>query len=119
MRLPCATYQRIWQTVRAIPYGQVATYGQIADLAGFPRQARLVGYALYQLPEGSAVPWHRVINARGMLSFPRDSAPYQKQKALLLEEGVVFSGPRVDLERFGWRPSLDELLWRPPIEGML
>ena len=106
-------YQRIWRIVRAIPYGQVATYGQIAGLLGNPRYARLVGYALHKAPAEPAIPWHRVINARGRLSFPRDSEPYALQFDRLTEEGVEFVNGRVDLERFGWQPTLDELLWRP------
>lgn len=117
-RLPASaaaseTYRRIWQTVAAIPYGRVATYGQIAALAGFPRQARLVGYALHNLPVESTIPWQRVINARGMISFPKDSEPYRMQRELLMAEGVVFAGQRVDLVRYGWQPSLDETLWGP------
>jgi methylated-DNA-protein-cysteine methyltransferase-like protein len=107
------TYQRIWQMVRTIPYGRVATYGQIAAFAGFPRQARLVGYALHNTPAAVAIPWHRVINARGMSSFPRDSEYYRLQLELLSQEGVEFINQRVDLQRFGWRPALDEWLWKP------
>ena len=106
-------YQRIWETVCDIPYGHVATYGQIAELAGFPRQARLVGYALHQSPKEMTLPWHRVINAKGMISFPKDSEPYRRQLELLSEEGVEFIGQKVDLQQFRWQPSLDELLWKP------
>ena len=107
-------YRRIWEAVRAIPYGRVATYGQIARLAGFPRGARRVGHALARIPEELAVPWHRVINAKGMLSLPPDSEAYRLQRTRLLEEGVLFNGQKIDLQRFGWRPTLDELLWKPP-----
>ena len=106
-------FERIWRTVADIPYGHVATYGQIAELAGLPRRARLVGHALKQTPKRLRIPWHRVINAQGMISFPRDSEPYRRQMALLVEEGVEFMGQRIALERFRWRPSLDELLWKP------
>ncbi len=62
------TYQLIYATVRQIPRGHVATYGQIAELAGLPRQARQVGYALHALPEKTTVPWHRVVNPQGKIS---------------------------------------------------
>jgi methylated-DNA-protein-cysteine methyltransferase-like protein len=99
------TYRRIWRTVRRIPPGRVATYGQIALIAGFPRQARLVGYALHHTPDRLDIPWHRVINARGEISFPKGSSHYEMQLNRLLEEGVVFVGGRVDLDRYRWRSS--------------
>ena len=106
-------FELIWRTVADIPYGHVATYGQIAELAGLPRRARLVGQALKHTPKRLRIPWHRVINAQGMISFPQNSEPFRRQKALLMEEGVEFIGQRIVLERFRWRPSLDELLWKP------
>ena len=105
--------ERVYQTVSAIPRGTVATYGQVGDLAGLPRSARFVGYALRRTPAGLAIPWHRVINAKGMSSFPRDSEPYLEQRARLESEGVLFVSGRIDLERFGWRHSLDAMLWGP------
>jgi methylated-DNA-protein-cysteine methyltransferase-like protein len=98
-------WSRIWATVDRIPRGRVATYGQIAELAGLGGHARQVGYALAALPDGARTPWQRVINSKGEISERAafDGAP--RQRLLLLEEGVVF-GPdgRVDLKRFGWRP---------------
>lgn len=96
-------YARILATVRKIPRGRVATYGQIAALAGFPKQPRLAGYALHHAGDG-ALPWHRVINAQGRLSFPPDSETYHQQKDRLEAEGVPLLGGRVDLQRYGWRP---------------
>lgn len=96
-------YARILATVRKIPRGRVATYGQIAALSGFPKQPRLAGYALHHAGDG-ALPWHRVINAQGRLSFPSDSDTYQKQKDRLEAEGVPLLSGRVDLERYRWRP---------------
>lgn len=107
------SYRAVWKTIADIPFGKVATYGQIAELAGLPRQARLVGYALHNTPDGCALPWHRVINAQGRISFPKDSEPYRRQLERLSEEGVEFIGGRVDLQLYRWRPSLDELLWKP------
>jgi methylated-DNA-protein-cysteine methyltransferase-like protein len=92
--------------VRRIPLGRVATYGQIAILAGFPRQPRLVGYALHALPRGTSVPWHRVINAQGRISARAGEPAGSLTQRLLLEaEGVAFDARgRISLERFGWRP---------------
>jgi len=100
-------YPRIYTVVKCIPYGRVATYGQVAALAGFPGQARQVGYALHALPEGSDVPWQRVINARGEVSLRSQAGWEHFQKHLLEEEGVAFDDSgRVDLERFRWEPSV-------------
>jgi methylated-DNA-protein-cysteine methyltransferase-like protein len=84
----------------------VATYGQIATLAGFPRQPRLVGYALHALPRGTMVPWHRVINAQGRISARAGEPTGSLTQRLLLEaEGVAFDARgRISLERHGWRP---------------
>jgi methylated-DNA-protein-cysteine methyltransferase-like protein len=98
-------WRRIWREVERIPRGRVATYGQIAELAGLPGHARQVGYALAALPEGSSTPWQRVVNAQGELSARAafDAAP--RQRLRLLEEGVVFDAfGRIDLKRFRWRP---------------
>lgn len=106
--------ERIWRTVARIPVGQVATYGQVAREAGLGRRARMVGRALRSLPAGSGVPWHRVVNARGEISLPATSDSGREQRRRLEEEGVVFTEGRIDLSRFRWRPSLDEILWGPP-----
>lgn len=92
--------------IRAIPKGRVATYGQIATLAGYPGHARQVGYALHALPEGSRVPWHRVINARGALSLGRGVPGGELGQRFRLEaEGVEFRRDgRISLARFGWQP---------------
>ncbi|HTS87216.1 MAG TPA: methylated-DNA--[protein]-cysteine S-methyltransferase [Gemmatimonadales bacterium] len=97
-------YQRIYALVRRIPRGRVATYGQIAALAGLARAARQVGYALHALPSGSSVPWHRVINSAGRISLPPESGGLE-QRFRLLKEGVVpDAGGRVSLARHQWRP---------------
>ncbi|MEZ5549258.1 MAG: methylated-DNA--[protein]-cysteine S-methyltransferase [Pseudomonadales bacterium] len=87
--------ERIWQVVALIPRGKVATYGQIAALAGMPRHARLVGRTLSQLPERSRLPWHRVINASGRISLRSGSEGHKTQYQRLLAEGVEFIGERV------------------------
>ncbi|BBB25992.1 MGMT family protein [Amphritea japonica] len=95
-------YEMIWQVVGAIPSGKVATYGQVAELAGIPGAARMVGRCLSQLPGDSQLPWFRVINASGKISLPVDSEGYQKQRALLQEEGVVVLNGRISLAKFRW-----------------
>jgi alkylated DNA nucleotide flippase Atl1 len=99
------SYERIYPTVREIPAGRVTTYGAVARLAGLGAQARLVGYALSNLPDGTRVPWHRVINAQGKLSLERAaSSSGVTQRLRLLREGVkVDAAGRVSLARFGWR----------------
>jgi len=101
-----STHQSILAVVRRIPRGRVATYGQVAALAGLARQPRLVGYAMHALPSGTTVPWHRVINARGMVSIRSDGVASLSQRLLLEREGVQFDGRgRVSLERYQWRPT--------------
>jgi len=99
------TYRKIFRTIRRIPKGKVATYGQIARVAGFPNQARLVGYALHALrgDRDETVPWWRVINARGESSLgSEDDAALQR--GLLKKEGVRFDKKkRTDLKKFGWK----------------
>jgi methylated-DNA-protein-cysteine methyltransferase-like protein len=82
----------------------VATYGQVAALAGLPGQARQVGYAMAALEVDSGVPWHRVINARGAISLPLADHSALIQRARLEAEGVVFEDERVSLHRWQWRP---------------
>ena len=105
--------RRIWETVREIPQGRVASYGQIAEIAGIPRGARQVGYALRHLPDGYDVPWHRVITASGRIAFDKDSRPYTEQRDRLLQEDVAVISGRVNMREFRWQPNLDELLWKP------
>jgi methylated-DNA-protein-cysteine methyltransferase-like protein len=105
-------YQAVWEMVRQIPKGRVATYGDIARLSSLVGQARQVGYALHALPSNSNVPWHRVINSQGKISLPKANAHYKVQKQLLEKEGVVFEDGRVDLKEFGWLQSLDSVLRR-------
>ena len=95
---------RIYEVVARIPRGKVATYGQIASLAGLRGHARQVGYALAALPADSRLPWHRVINARGCISARRGSGPDVRQRILLEKEGVRFDERgRVSLARHQWK----------------
>jgi len=107
---------KIWQTVQLIPLGKVACYGQIADLAGLPGRARMVGKALSYVPEEGwkkqEVPWFRVINSQGKISFPVGSECFEQQKGKLQEEQVVVIGARIKLSQFQWQPDLAELLFQ-------
>ncbi len=100
-------YARIYATVSRVPRGRVATYGQIASVAGLPGHARMVGYALSALAEGSRVPWHRVVNAAGRISLRSGERPMDAVQRFLLEkEGVRFGDSgAIRLSRFRWRPS--------------
>jgi len=96
----------IYAVVSRIPKGRVATYGQVAALAGLPRRARLVGHALRVLPDGSPVPWHRVVNARGRISPRADLLGHEDLQAQLLRrEGVRFVAEAIPLGRYLWQPS--------------
>lgn len=105
--------KKIRSMVCAIPAGCVASYGQIAELCGLARGARLVGRALRLLEPNSDVPWHRVIASSGRLSLPPDSDAFKRQRERLVAEGVLVSRGRVSLKKFRWQPDIDELLWSP------
>jgi methylated-DNA-protein-cysteine methyltransferase-like protein len=97
-------WERVYAVVRRIPRGRVATYGDVAELAGMPGRARQVGWALHALGPGTRVPWQRVLNARGEVSARGEPAAGCVQRALLEREGVRFgANGRVDLARHRWR----------------
>jgi methylated-DNA-protein-cysteine methyltransferase related protein len=98
-------YQRIYRVVARIPRGRVATFGQVADLAGLVRGARQVGYALAALrDESDRIPWHRVLNARGEVTARIEAQFQQTHRDLLESEGIVFdANGRVSLQRYQWR----------------
>ena len=98
-------YRRIYTVVRRIPKGRVATYGQVAQLAGLPGCARQVGYALHALAEDTVVPWQRVVNAQGRISLRREAGMDRVQRQLLEAEGLRFGADdRLDLASRRWRP---------------
>jgi len=102
------SYRRIYAIVARIPPGRVATYGQVAELARLPRQARLVGYALSALSADSDVPWHRVVNAKGQISVRGDGLGHEELQAQLLRrEGVKLTAGAIPLTTYRWTP-------RPP-----
>lgn len=103
-----SVYEKIWHTVARIPRGCVATYGQVARLAGLGRRARLVGHALHRAPDHYDLPWHRVINARGRISFPADSEQYARQHDRLEAENILIIEGKIDLQQYRWRPGLEE-----------
>ncbi|PSB08538.1 methyltransferase [Pleurocapsa sp. CCALA 161] len=106
-----SNYDRIYTTVRQIPWGKVATYGQIADFSGLYGKARLVGYALFRVQIEDDIPWHRVINAQGEISYSlqRQGGDYL-QKVLLEEEGIEFNkSGKIDLNKYRWQPNFNFL----------
>lgn len=92
--------ERVWQLVATIPSGRVATYGQIATLAGAPQQSRLVGRILSRLPTDTRLPWYRVINAQGKISNPN----LNRQQQLLVQDGIEVTSQRVRLRTYQWSP---------------
>lgn len=106
----------MWQVVEGIPRGHVLTYGEVARLAGMGRMARRVSQAMRRAPRDRRLPWHRVVNAQGKISFPEDSRGYLQQKERLENEGIVFLNGKIDLEKFGYQGALDQLLWSEPLE---
>lgn len=101
-----ATYEAIYAVVKKIPRRRVATYGQIAQLAGLPGHARQVGYALNKTPEGRKLPWHRVLGAGGAISL--GGAGGMEQRLRLEAEGVVLSASGlVPLSRYQWQPRTE------------
>lgn len=95
----------LYLTLHQVPEGKVVSYGQLADLAGLGRAARFVGRSLSQLPDGSTLPWHRVVGAGGKLSLLPGTVSGDEQRARLRAEGVTIRNNRVDMLRDGWRPT--------------
>lgn len=102
--------EKIWKTVCKVPAGKVSSYGLIADLAGLPGRARLVGKVMQYAPDEMQVPWYRILKSNGQLAFASGSKQAEEQKGLLQEEGVVVLNNRVKLKEFGWCPGLGELM---------
>ncbi len=97
-------FELIYAVIKRIPWGKVATYGQVAKLAGLPRHARQVGFALAALPEGAKVPWQRVVNAAGQVSAREHPNSQKRQRAMLEREKVFFDERgRIALDASGWK----------------
>ncbi|MBI4090453.1 MAG: methylated-DNA--[protein]-cysteine S-methyltransferase [Candidatus Komeilibacteria bacterium] len=103
--------EQVYVLVERIPHGRVATYGQIAALLHTPRAARMVGVALRSLPDGTVVPWHRVINSRGEISIENMEHPAEEQANRLMAEGI-----RVGTSNGVYLIDLDMYLWMPNTE---
>ncbi len=96
--------EAIYLALAQIPKGKVITYGNLAKLAGMPNGARLAGRLMCELPDGSNLPWHRVINAQGKLSMPVDSAGYREQIRRLEKDGIAFEMGKIKLSIYGYNP---------------
>lgn len=95
---------KVIETIKKVPRGKVATYGQIAGLAGKPHAARAVGWILNSCTRTHKLPWQRILNSKGTISFHRDSDEYAAQKRLLKNEGIEFSSAHgLDLNRYQWK----------------
>jgi methylated-DNA-protein-cysteine methyltransferase-like protein len=108
-------FEQVYRLVRQVPPGKVTSYGAIARMLGHPHAARTVGWALHSLPEGSDVPWHRVINSQGRISIAGHEGGADLQRVLLEAEGVAFDEREtVEWERFGWAglswPEIEQLV---------
>ena len=107
------SFRRLWNVVEAIPEGNVASYGQVAKLAGLNGGARRVGGALAKAPDRGSLPWHRILKVYGKIALPVGSAGRKEQIRRLEDEGVVVLKGRVDMKKFQWQPDMDELIWGP------
>ncbi|AHB88896.1 methylated-DNA-protein-cysteine methyltransferase related protein YbaZ [Thermosynechococcus sp. NK55a] len=120
MNIGALTFQqKIYWLVKQIPLGRVATYGQIAALCGWPRHGRYVGYALYRLAPNSDIPWHRVVNAQGKISYaPQRRGTDELQRWRLEVEGIVFEGgDRINLRRYQWQPPT--MVYQPVYQPLI
>ncbi|MBQ7359993.1 MAG: MGMT family protein [Lachnospiraceae bacterium] len=105
-----STFELIYDVVKQIPQGKVATYGQVAALAGNKRWARVVGYALHANPDPEHIPCHRVVNAQGEVSKAFAFGGENQQITLLENEGVKLEGSRVDLSKYRWNHVTLEMM---------
>ena len=105
-----ASHMAIWKIVGTIPKGRVASYGQVARLAGLPRHARMVGAVLGLAPASKKLPWYRVINAQGRIALPPNSPGFREQRKRLRDEGVMVVKGRVDMKKYGWKAGNDSPL---------
>ncbi|MDC8829185.1 MGMT family protein [Alteromonas gilva] len=106
--------ERVRHTVSLVPRGKIASYGQVADLAGLPGRARYVGYCLRNTPASERLPWHRIVRSDGKLAFPPQSDSAHTQQTLLHAEGIRVQNNRVSISEFGWQPDLGALLHEIP-----
>lgn len=114
MQVVSSPMARIWHIVGMIPEGKISSYGKVADLAGLPGRARYVSKALKLAPEQLSLPWHRVLNSHGKISFEQNSSAFQEQMELLRIEGIVVNRGKVNLSEFEWRPDSATLVMSMP-----
>lgn len=95
--------QKVMQQIRLIPIGKVATYKQIAELSGKPQASRGVSWILHSCSTTYKLPWHRVLNSQGKISFDKATHNYRKQKSLLKSEGVSFDGEQLNMAKYQWK----------------
>jgi len=102
------TFDIIYTIVKEIPPSKVSTYGQIAAMVGSGLPARIIGYALHGLPDGTSIPWHRVINSKGKISYAVSRQEHDSfQQKLLEHEGIIFSNDGIiDLKKYLWIPDI-------------
>ena len=101
-------YEQIYSATKQIPKGKVSTYGQIAKIVGC--SPRVIGYAMHSVSFEDEVPWQRVVNSKGMISFPDGTEGYDEQTEILESEGILFNEKgKIDLKKFGWETAVDEL----------
>lgn len=105
-----SSFELVYDVVKQIPRGKVATYGQVAALAGNKRWSRVVGYALHVNPEPGVIPCHRVVNRDGEVSKAFAFGGENRQIALLESEGVEVEGTRVNLEKYRWQRVTIEMM---------
>lgn len=107
-------YAPIYAAIRRVPRGKVSSYGAIAQVAGLPRRARLVGTVLKNSSPSLRLPWHRIVTSSGRLAFPIGSDPFRTQRARLMREGIKFANNKIDMRLYAWpsrAKNLDEVLW--------
>ena len=106
--------EKIWFIVAMLPKGRVSSYGKVADLAGLPGRARYVSKALKMAPGTLNLPWHRVINSQGKISFKPDTEAFRTQMQLLRLDGVEVNRGIISLAKFEWRPDMATLVLQLP-----
>jgi methylated-DNA-protein-cysteine methyltransferase-like protein len=109
-----SSMERIWFIVKLIPKGNVLPYGIAADLAGLPGRARYVSRALKLAPQSLALPWHRVINSQGKISFANNTEPFRTQQELLRLEGIEVNAGKISLSQYQWKPDIATLVMTLP-----
>jgi len=104
--------QSLYAALASLPQGKLSTYGQLAKRCGYPNYARQVGKTLSKLPKDTKLPWYRVVNSQGKISFKPGDPKFVLQLQLLQSEGVEFKGKKINLHKHRWQPSLDTLLYK-------